>query len=1065
MSLRVRGSLTLLGSRISATLASGGNHGVGGALVRFGVFELDTRTRELRKGGLKLKVPEQSIRILSMLLERQGELVTREELQKKLWPNDTVVEFDHSINAAIKRLRQALGDPAETPRYIETLPRRGYRFIYPVQAQARPADEPPTEEFRAPVSADGDGDLTGQTVSRYRILGVIGRGGMGVVYQAEDTRLGRMVALKFLTEDLLEDPRALERLRREARTGSSLNHPNICTVYDVDAWEDQVFVAMELLEGQPLSQRINGKPMKLRELAELADQIADALDSAHRHGIIHRDIKPANVFVTTNGQAKILDFGLARHADTNRDEPSVKSTLTGRGGPAGTAAYMSPEQARGEPLDARTDLFSFGVAMYEMATGQTPFQGGTAAEVLGAILHQTPEPPSKRNPQLPLELERIIHKALEKELDSRYQGAADLRADLKRLKRDTESSRASAQAGVSKRPAHRRWLWLSAAAASAILAAAGIAWVLNSTRAGYGTAIPSREIPLTSLSGFVESPSFSPDGKQIAYTWWDEDREGDAGIYVKLVGAGTTLRLTNAPGDDGPTWSPDGQWVAFWRNLPHNSGVYIVSALGGPARRITAVRRCFGLGWLPDGRHLVVSEGPVSLDISPWLFHAYRAPGELGSGERLAPQPAQLSLVALDTGQQRPLTSPPAGSLGDTSPAPSPDGRTLAFIRWIGNGVGNIYIMPVDGGPPRWLAGDANSIAWMPDGREILYASEGGAGRLWRIPVTGGTPHAVTSSAGPVLALAVARRGSRLAFGVLDQRMSIWRIDLTSTLTSTIPPVAAPPVRLENSTRLQWDPSYSPDGSRLAFGSDRAGFEELWVGDAEGRGAVPLTRSDVVDSGSPRWSPDGSWIAFDSRPNGNADIFVVRPDGGKPRRITTNSAEDVVPSWSRDGRWIYFMSMRSGEQQIWKVPAETGESPSTPAVQVTQGGGVDAFESVDGKYLYYAKGRVKTGLWRKDLASPNGREEPVLGSLQHWGWWALTPRGVYFLEKAELPRRAKVHLKFLDLASRRISELASLDKVIDAVSLAMCLSKDGRHLVFINIDRYGSDIMLVENFH
>src|SRR5450432_610322 len=571
------GSLTLLGPRISATLASGGNHGVGGALVRFGVFELDTRTRELRKGGLKLKVPEQSIRILSMLLERQVELVTREELQKKLWPNDTVVEFDHSINAAVKRLRQALGDPAETPRFIETLPRRGYRFICPVQAQAQPAGESLAEEFRAPVSADVDGDLTGQTVSRYRILGVIGRGGMGVVYKAEDTRLGRMVALKFLTEDLLEDPRALERLRREARTGSSLNHPNICTVYDVDACEDRVFVAMELLEGQPLSQRINGRPLKLEDLIELADQIADALDSAHRLGIIHRDIKPANVFVTTNGQAKILDFGLARRADSNPGGPSVKSTLTGPGSLAGTAAYMSPEQARGEPLDARTDLFSFGIALYEMATGQTPFQGNTAAEVLGAILHQTPELPSKRNPQLPLELERIINKALEKELDSRYQGAADLRADLKRLKRDTGSSRLSAQAGVSKRPAHRRWLWLSAAAGSAILAAAGVVWVLNSPRAGYGTAIPSREIPLTSLPGFVESPSFSPDGKQIAYSWWHEGDEKNSGIYVKLVGAGTALRLTNSPGDAGPTWSPDGQWVAFWR-APPDSGVYIVSA-------------------------------------------------------------------------------------------------------------------------------------------------------------------------------------------------------------------------------------------------------------------------------------------------------------------------------------------------------------------------------------------------------------------------------------------------------------------------------------------------------
>jgi len=1021
------------------------------------VFELDTRTRELRKGGLKLKVPEQSMQILAMLLERKGELVTREELQKKLWPNDTVVEFDHSINAAIKRLRQALGDPAETPRFIETLPRRGYRFIYPVQAEVQQPDQCP-----APVSVDSDGDLTGQTVSRYRILGVIGRGGMGVVYKAEDTRLGRLVAVKFLTEDLIDNPRALERLRREARTGSSLNHPNICTVYDVETYRDRVFVVMELLEGQPLSERINGQPLKLGELLDLADQIADALDSAHRHGVIHRDIKPANIFVTTSGQAKILDFGLAKRADSSLGGPSVKSTLTALGSLAGTAAYMSPEQARGEQLDARTDLFSFGIALYEMATGQTPFQGGTAGEVMGAILHQTPEPPSKRNPRLPLELERIIHKALEKERDIRYQNAADLRTDLKRLKRDTDSSRASAPAGVSKRPAHRRWLWLSAAAGVAIFAVAGVVWVLNSTRAGYGTALSSQEIPLTSLPGFVESPSFSPDGKQITYQWWDQDDENGSGIYVKLVGAGPALRLTNAPEDDGPTWSPDGQWIAFWRYNPPNSGIYIVSALGGPARRITTLKaECLGLDWFPDGQHLVVSEGPDALVsiLSSW-FHANLRSGEPGSAGPIAAEHAQLSLVAVDTGQQQPLTSPPAGSLGDANPAVSPDGKTLAFIRWTAALAGDIYLMPAGGGPPRWLVGAANSIAWMPDGREIVFSSV--QGRLWRIPVTGGTPRALTSSAESVISPAVARRGNRLAFVVPEFRGSLWRIDLTSTT----PPVAGPSARLENSTRDQWDPSYSPDGSRVAFGSDRGGPEDLWVGDAQGRGAVQLTKFESSpQSGSPRWSPDGSWIAFDARPNGNADIFVVRPDGGAPRRITTYPGEDVVPSWSRDGKWIYFMSMRSGEQQIWKIAAETGESPSTPAVQVTQGGGMDANESADGKYLYYAKGRGKKGLWRKDLAGPNGREERVLEALQYWGWWALASQGVYFFEQPESPRRAKVRLKFLDLASHRITELASLEKAISVWNPVMSLSADGRHLVYIQTDRSGSDIMLVENFH
>jgi len=273
------------------------------------------------------------------------------------------------------------------------------------------------------------------------------------------------------------------------------------------------------------------------------------------------------------------------------------------------------------------------------------------------------------------------------------------------------------------------------------------------------------------------------------------------------------------------------------------------------------------------------------------------------------------------------------------------------------------------------------------------------------------------------------------------------------------------PVRLEDSTGLVSGPSWSPDGSRIAFQSDRSLFSEVWVDDANGSGAVQLTKLGA-NSGTPRWSPDGSVIAFDSRPNGNADIFVVRADGGKPRRITTHSAEDVVPNWSRDGRWIYFMSTRSGAQQIWKVPAQTGESPAAPAVQVTQGGGMNAVESADSKYLYYVKARGTKGLWRKDLTTPNGREEPVLVSLQLWGWWALAPKGVYFLEQPDsrFGESGRVHLKFLDLSSNRVTELATIDKPVSPGTSSIAVSRDGLHLLYSQIERCGSDIMLIENF-
>ena len=491
-------------------------------LVSFGAFELDLRARELRKHELKIRLPEQSIQILAMLLERPGQVVLREEIQKKLWPNDTIVEFDHSINAAVKRLRRALGDEAETPRYVETLPRRGYRFIYPLDAvgpdpvPSQPAQPgaptqgapqapaivliaPPSEEAGSAVvtaAAAGPADLIGRTVSRYRVLARIGSGAMGVIYKAEDTRLGRTVALKFLPAELAQDRQALARFQREARAASALNHPNICTVYDIDEHAGQPFIAMELLEGETLKDRLTvgaglvrgrGAPLQIDTLLDLAIQIAAGLEAAHGKGIIHRDIKPANIFLTTHGQAKILDFGvakltrrgghLARRGMAGATGPALQETatlsidlehLTSPGSPIGTAAYMSPEQVRGEALDTRTDIFSFGAVLYEMATGRQAFPGETSSEVQQAILTQQPVSPKSLYPDLPPKLEEIINKALEKDRELRYQHASEMRAELQRLKRDTDSSRAVT--AVPQRNRQRK-LVLSALAAVLILAA------------------------------------------------------------------------------------------------------------------------------------------------------------------------------------------------------------------------------------------------------------------------------------------------------------------------------------------------------------------------------------------------------------------------------------------------------------------------------------------------------------------------------------------------------------------------------------------------------------------
>lgn len=432
------------------------------ARVRFGAFELDVTTGELRSTETpdpndKVLLREQVFQVLRMLLEREGKIVTREEIKGKLWPNDTVVDFDHSINATIKTLRRTLGDSAENPCYIETLARRGYRFLVATEWVESAPGIAPGEAPSTVASPQARGGLIGKKVSHYRVLEVIGGGGMGMVYRAEDLKLGRSVALKFLPEELTSDAVALQRFEREAQAASSLNHPNICTIHAIEEHEAQPFIVMELLEGETLRSRmaaLEPKALPFHELSEIARQVCSGLEAAHQRGIIHRDIKPANIFLCKSGVAKILDFGLAKptsdvelekgeatSATATSSADHLKRDLTRTGTTAGTAGYMSPEQVRHEGLDTRTDLFSFGLVIYEMAAGQRAFTGPTAVDVQEAVLHETPIPARVRNPMLPRGFDALLVKALEKDRAQRYQSATALKNDLERIVRDANPSR------------------------------------------------------------------------------------------------------------------------------------------------------------------------------------------------------------------------------------------------------------------------------------------------------------------------------------------------------------------------------------------------------------------------------------------------------------------------------------------------------------------------------------------------------------------------------------------------------------------------------------------------
>jgi DNA-binding winged helix-turn-helix (wHTH) protein len=470
--------------------------------VRFGAFEFDRSIRELRKGGTRLRVPDQSLEILAMLVEPPGELVTRDAIRKRLWPNGTIVEFEHSVNAAVNRLREALSDAADEPRYIETLPKRGYRFIGRV--------EPP----------DGIPALP-----QYRILGEIGRGGMGIVYRAEDTRLGRQVAVKVLPPEIASDRQRQARLMREARAASALNHPNIVTVHDVGSVGGLDYIVMEFVAGRPLTDLIPPGGMPIQDALSAAVQMADALAAAHAAGIVHRDLKPGNVMVMADGRVKLLDFGLAKITEGQPLEHE-----TSEGAILGTSGYMSPEQAEGKPVDARSDIFSFGTVLYEMVTGRRAFERDSQVATLAAILHEEPVPPSRIAPGVRAGLEQIIGSCLAKDPEERYQHMDDVRAALKRLRRDSVSG-----SGIQAAPGpRRRWgAWVAVASGLAVLAVAGV-WYWRGRQA-----LPPTElspVPLVA-TGIAVSPTFSADGGRVAFRWSGEGATPGPGIYLLQIGS------------------------------------------------------------------------------------------------------------------------------------------------------------------------------------------------------------------------------------------------------------------------------------------------------------------------------------------------------------------------------------------------------------------------------------------------------------------------------------------------------------------------------------------------
>jgi len=1015
-------------------------------VFRFESFELDLRAGELRRdGGKTARLPEQPFRILIILLEHAGDVVTREELRKRLWPNDTIVEFEHSISAAMNRLRQVLGESADNPHYIETLARRGYRWKVPVSWVKPASPRGPAVGIAPPDEKPAGENLIGKKVSHYRVLQVLGGGGMGIVCKAEDIKLGRRVAVKFLPEELTTDSVALLRFEREAQAASALDHPNICTIYEFGEHEGKPFIVMQLLEGQTVREEVaeagpGNTLWPFEKLLDLAIQITEGLDAAHRQGIIHRDVKPANIFITKRGEAKILDFGVAKLTSVSealdattgsseefRSPPALGLTVTGKA--MGTAFYMSPEQVRGETLDARTDLFSFGLVLYEMATTQRAFPGDTATRVHQAILELKQPSPRELNPGVPSGLEEIIRKCLEKDRESRYRTASDLLKDLKALKRDLEPGRIAS-----------RRTWAVGAMAIVVSGAALVGgWRLFGNRM---TSVlrPPTVVPLVTNSGVEGRPAFSPDGSQLAFMW--NGGEGDQyEIYVKLIGDGApAVRITRSPGASAgwPVWSPDGHRIAFLRCSDTSRAVFVVPALGGTDRKIAEPHSCPGsLDWSPDGSMLAF-EDKDSADESDSIF-----------------------LVSLETGERRRLTMP-AKLQGDFEPKFSPDGRTVAFVRTHDIIMGDIFVVSVDSGEPRqitFMGGEFPGLAWTPDGKEIVFSvtsREMGNNSLWRVRIRGGMPERVTElTAVNATEPAISRLGHRLSYRTLTMNFNIWQVRLP--ISSGRP---SAPVKLISSNRSQDSQQYSPDGKKIVFVSDRSGIAQIWVCDSDGSNPTQLTFMNASNTGTPRWSADGRWILFDSTASGKNGIYRISADGSTPQALIVDSHFNATPSSSRDGRWVYFGSDRSGEYQIWKVPSNGGQ-----ALQVTFHSGWHPMESTDGKILYFVKTQLPTDpsgaaatLWAMPV---EGGEEHLVTSQQIQLHWAVAPHGIYFTDPATRPRAS---LKFFDARTGQITAITTLERQPACCGQSLAVSPDGRTILYSQEDRVTTDLMLVENF-
>ena len=846
--------------------------------------------------------------------------------------------------------------------------------------------------------------MIGSTILHYKILEKLGEGGMGIVYLAEDLNLERKVAIKFLPGHIAGNSEEKERFKIEAKAAAALNHSNIATIYSIEESGENTFLVMEFIDGIELKDKIKSGPIPVKEAINIAIQIAEGLEAAHKKGIVHRDIKSQNIMITNEGKVKVMDFGLAKMKG--------RAQLTKAGSTLGTLEYMAPEQAKGEEVDQQSDIWSFGVVLYEMLTGKMPFAGDYDAAVVYNILNEEPSLDNIQDSALGL----ILKKCLEKDKTDRCQSIKEVIRDLKidkQISGEKQTVKVEAPKKKSRLP-----VFIISGVAVVILAVAAYFLFFSSEKKRENLP-PMQTIRLTSYSGEEYSPVLSPDGKSVAFSW-DGPKQDNFDIYVKLVDAGNPVRLTtDSLPDVCPDWSPDGSRIAFYRVISSQQPreIYIVPALGGREQKIATFFPGLAgqpyISWSADGKFIYYD----SWSVKDSGFVIYR--------------------VSIETAKVEQITHLPKEIWGDVSPRVSHDGNYVAFVRGLPD-IADVYIKDLSTNKVRQVTNIKNSIdgfTWSNNDKSILLSANlDGSSSLWKIGLSGGSQQKVLSGINmndPFVSSA----GNRLVYAETIVNSNIWKIDLKNPKKETM---------LISSSFNNFNPDISPDGEKIIFLSDRTGNQNLWICNKDGTNQTQLTFfNNSRRIGTCKWSPNGQEILITS----NID-YILNASGGTPQAIEQKGG---WPFWSSNGAGLYGSKYPENKLYFFSRDGKTEK-------QLTKGTGIMPY--LYGKYIYYIKEFAQPDIWRVPV---NGGEEmPVLQGipdLQNRAW-VVAKNGIYFVRN----NNNSPVLEFYDFTKKKIVHIADVPMIDTPNFLSIAIDPDETYILYSKREPNKSDIILVDNF-